>query len=80
LATSPTRSRSLCQSGEVRSRPLPRLRREADLLDHYWQVQREAQAFNEAQRWARRARRQASWALWSAATAILLAVIALLTG
>jgi hypothetical protein len=54
--------------------------RESDLLDHYWQVQREEQAFKEAHRWARRAHRQASWALWSSGTGILLAVVALLTG
>ena len=51
--------------------------RESDLLDHYWKVQREEQAFKEAHRWARR---HASWALWSAGTGILLAVVALLTG
>ena len=54
--------------------------READLLDHYWQVQREEQAFKEAHRWARRAHRQASWALWCSGIGILLAVVALLTG
>jgi hypothetical protein len=37
--------------------------RKADLLDHYWRVQREEQAFREAHWWARRAYRQASWAL-----------------
>jgi hypothetical protein len=54
--------------------------READLLDHYRQVQREEQAFREAHRWARRAHRQASWALWCSGIGILLAVVALLTG
>ena len=54
--------------------------READLLDHYHRVQREEQAFKAAHRWARRAQRQAGWALWSAGVGILLAVIALLTG
>jgi type IV secretory pathway component VirB8 len=53
---------------------------ETDLLDHYWQVQREEQAFKETRRWARQARRHASWALWSAGTATLLAVVALLAG
>jgi hypothetical protein len=54
--------------------------RDADLLDHYRQVQREEQAFKEAHRWARRAHRQASWALWCSGIGILLAVVALLTG
>jgi hypothetical protein len=54
--------------------------READLLDHYWQVQRQEQAFKEAHRWARRAHRQASWALWCSGIGILVAVVALLTG
>jgi hypothetical protein len=45
---------------------------EADLLDHYWQVQREELAFKEAHWWA-------TWALWSSGVGILLAVIALLT-
>jgi hypothetical protein len=52
---------------------------QADLLDHYWQVQREEQAFKEAHRWARRAHRWAIWALWSSGVGILLAVIALFT-
>jgi transposase len=42
--------------------------------------QREEQAFKEAHRWARRAHRQASWALWCSGTGILVAVVALLTG
>ena len=54
--------------------------READLLDHYWQVQREEQAFKEAHRWARRAHQQASWALWCSGIGIVLAVVALLAG
>jgi hypothetical protein len=54
--------------------------RETDLLDHYHHVQRQEQAFKEAHRWARKARRDATWALWSAAIGILLAAIALLTG
>jgi hypothetical protein len=53
---------------------------QADLLDHYWRVQREEQAFREACRWARRAHRQASWALWCSGIGILLAVVALLAG
>jgi hypothetical protein len=52
--------------------------READLLDHYWRVQREERAFREAHRWARRAYRQASWALWCSGIGIVLAVVALL--
>jgi hypothetical protein len=52
---------------------------EADLLDHYWQVQRDEQAFKEARRWAWRAHRHASWALWSSGVGIVLAVIALFT-
>jgi hypothetical protein len=52
---------------------------DADLLDHYWQVQREELALNEAHRWARRAHRHAIWALWSSGVGMLLAVIALLT-
>ena len=52
---------------------------QADLLDHYWQVQREELAFKEAHRWARRAHRHAIWALWSSGVGILVAVIALFT-
>ena len=52
---------------------------EADLLDHYWRVQREEQAFKEAHRWAYRADRRASWALWSSGIGMLLAVIAVVT-
>jgi hypothetical protein len=54
--------------------------RETDLLDHYWQVQREEQAFKEAHRLARQARRHAIWALWSAGVGILLALVGLLAG
>ena len=54
--------------------------RESDLLDHYHHVQRQEQTLKQAHRWARRARRDATWALWSAGTAILLAAVALLTG
>ena len=53
--------------------------RETDLLDHYWQVQREEQAFREAHRWAQRAHRFAIRALWLSGSSILLAGIALLT-
>jgi hypothetical protein len=52
---------------------------EANLLDHYWQVQDEELAFREAHRWARRAHRHAIWALWSSGVGILLAAIALFT-
>jgi hypothetical protein len=51
---------------------------EADLLDHYWRVQREERAFREAHRWARRAYRQAAWALWCSGIGIVLAIVALL--
>ena len=54
--------------------------RESDLLDHYWKVQREETAFKEAHRWARRAHRHASWALWCSGIGILVAVVAFLTG
>jgi hypothetical protein len=54
--------------------------RQAGLLDHYWPVQQEEAALREAHRWARAARRHASVALWSPGAAILLAVVALLTG
>jgi hypothetical protein len=53
---------------------------EADLLDHYHRVQHEEQAVKQAHRWARQARRNATWALSSAGIGILLAAIALLTG
>ena len=51
--------------------------READLLDHYWHVQRQERALNDSHRWARDADRQAVRALWLAGAGILLAVIAL---
>jgi hypothetical protein len=54
--------------------------RKTDLLDHYWQVQRQEQAFKETRQLARRAQRRASCALWSAGVGVLLAIVALLTG
>jgi hypothetical protein len=54
--------------------------RETDLLDHYHHVQHQERAFKEAHRWARQARRDATWALWAAGIGILLAAIAVLTG
>jgi hypothetical protein len=54
--------------------------RETDLLDHCHRVQRQEQAFKEAYRWARQARRNTTWALWSAGLGLVLAAIALLTG
>jgi hypothetical protein len=54
--------------------------RDTDLLDHYWHVQRQEQAFKDTDRWARHAHRQAIHALWLSGSSILLAVIALLTG
>jgi len=54
--------------------------RQAGLLDHYRRVQQEEVALREAHGWARAARRRASVALWSSGAAILLAVVALLTG
>jgi hypothetical protein len=53
---------------------------EADLLDHYWHVQRQEKAFETIERWARHAHRSASWALWCSGLGILLAVVALLAG
>jgi hypothetical protein len=53
---------------------------QADLLDHYWQVQRQEQAVREAHWWARRAHRHASWALWCSGIGIVLAIVAVLTG
>jgi len=52
---------------------------QADLLDHYRQVQGEELAFEQAHRWARRAHRRASWAPWSSGVGVLLAVIVLVT-
>jgi hypothetical protein len=54
--------------------------RETNLLDHYWQVQRQEQALTQAHRWARQARSYAIRALWSSGIGILLAAIALFTG
>jgi hypothetical protein len=53
---------------------------QAGLLDHYWQVQQQEAALRQAHGWARAARRRASVALWSSGAAILLAIVALLTG
>ena len=53
--------------------------RETDLLDHYWQVQRQEQALASTERWARHAHRFARWALWLSGSSILLAGIALLS-
>jgi hypothetical protein len=54
--------------------------READLLDHYWRVQREEDSLRATERKAGQARRIATWALWASGIGILLAAIALLTG
>jgi hypothetical protein len=54
--------------------------RQAGLLDHYRRVQQQEATLGEAHGWARAARRRASVALWSSGAAILLAVVALLTG
>jgi hypothetical protein len=54
--------------------------RQAGLLDHYQRVQQEEAALRQAHQWARAARRRASVALWSSGAAILLAIVALLTG
>jgi hypothetical protein len=54
--------------------------RQAGLLDHYRRVQQEEATLWEAHRWARAAHRRAGVALWSSGAAILLAVVALLTG
>jgi hypothetical protein len=43
-------------------------------------VQQKKATLQEAQGWARAARRRASMALWSSGAAILLAVVALLSG
>jgi hypothetical protein len=52
---------------------------QADLLDHYRQVQREELAFKQAHRWARRAHRHATCALWASGVGMLVAVIAVVT-
>ena len=54
--------------------------RQAGLLDHYHHVQRQEQNLREAHRWARQARRYATWALWSSGVGVLLAAIVLLMG
>jgi hypothetical protein len=53
--------------------------RESDLLDHFWQVQREEQAFKETRRWAWRAYRHTGRTLWCSGLGIVLAVLAALT-
>jgi hypothetical protein len=54
--------------------------RETDLLDHYDHVQHQERTLTQAHRWARQARRRATWALWSAGIGIPLAAVALLAG
>jgi hypothetical protein len=54
--------------------------RQAGLLDHYQRVQQEEAALQETHGWARAACRRASVALWSSGAAIVLPVVALLTG
>ena len=54
--------------------------RQAGLLDHYRRVQREEARLQEIREWAGMARRYAILALGSSSVAILLAVVALLTG
>jgi hypothetical protein len=54
--------------------------RQAGLLDHYRLVQQEEATLRQAHRSALEASRRASIALWSSGAAILLAIIALLTG
>jgi ferric-dicitrate binding protein FerR (iron transport regulator) len=54
--------------------------RQAGLLDHYRRVQQKEATLCEAHAWARAARRRASAGLWSSGAAILLAIVALLTG
>jgi hypothetical protein len=54
--------------------------RQAGLLDHYRRVQQEEATLLEVHRWALEARRRASVALWWSGAAILLGVVALLTG
>ena len=54
--------------------------RQAGLLDHYRQAQREEAHLQETWEWACTARRYAILALGSSGAAILLAVAALLTG
>jgi hypothetical protein len=54
--------------------------RQAGLLDHYRRVQQQEATLGEAHGLASAARRHASVALWSSGVAILLAVVAVLTG
>jgi hypothetical protein len=54
--------------------------RQAGLLDHYRRVQREEARLQETREWASMARRFAIVALGSSGAAVLLAVVALLTG
>jgi hypothetical protein len=54
--------------------------RQAGLLDHYQRVQQDEAALREAHGWARAACGRASVVLWSAGAALLLAVVALLSG
>jgi hypothetical protein len=54
--------------------------RQAGLLDHYRRVQQEEARLHETREWACTARRYAIVALGSSAAALLLAVVALLTG
>jgi len=53
---------------------------QAGLLDHYRRVQQQEATLEVAHELASAARRRASVALWSSGAAILLAVVALLTG
>ena len=53
--------------------------RETGLLDHYWHVQRQEQAFKSMEWWAHHAHQFAKWALWLSGSSIMLAVIAMLT-
>ena len=62
---------------------LAELRRQADqrrLASRNRRVEQEEAALRQAHGWARAARRRTGLALWSSAAAILLAVVALLTG
>jgi len=54
--------------------------RQAGLLDHYRQAQRQEAHLQETWEWACTARRYAILALGSSGAAILLAIVALLTG
>jgi hypothetical protein len=62
---------------------LAELRRQANqrrLASRNRRVQQEETALRQAHRWAHAARRFTSLVLWSSAAAILLAIVALLTG